>query len=72
MSLPFTEKYQAGETYADEPKQTKTKFLDDPVKLATEIFSDLAAVRSEITLPELIGIIKGTINKGEPVDDRKG
>ena len=72
MSFSFTEKYQAGETYADEPKPTKTSFLDDPVKLATDIFKDVAAIRSEISLPELIGLVKGLMNKGEPVDDRKG
>lgn len=72
MSSSFTEKYQAGESYANAPKPTKANFFDDPVRVATDIFKDVASIRAEISLPELVGLVKGLINKGEPVDDRKG
>lgn len=68
----FTEKYQAGESYADAPKQTKANFFADPVRAATDIFKDCASVGCAVSLPELIGLVKSLVNKGEPVDDRKG
>lgn len=68
----FTEKYQAGESYADTPKPTTASFFADPARAAADIFRDCASAGLAITLPELVQLVKGLITKGEPVDDRKG
>lgn len=68
----FSEKYQAGESYADNPKPTKANFFADPVQAANDIFKDCVNARLAISFPELVQLIKGLITKGQPVDDRKG
>lgn len=69
--MAFDEKYQAGEPYADTPKRPNPSFLEDPVQVATEILKDYAGARSEVTLPELISLVK-SLKSGGPVDDRQG
>lgn len=68
----FTEKYQAGESYADTPKPSKASFFADPVRAAGEIIKDLVGGRMAISHPEVIQLLKSLLHKGEPVDDRKG
>ncbi|KAI0116392.1 heme peroxidase [Nemania sp. FL0031] len=66
------EKFQAGEAYADHPKQSSTDFLADPVKVATALLKDYAGLRSQASLPEIVELIKELTNPGEPLDDKKG
>lgn len=68
----FTDKYQAGESYADTPMPTKANFFADPVKAAGEIIRDLVGSRLAISRTELIQLLRSLVTKGEPVDDRKG
>ncbi|KAI1430665.1 linoleate diol synthase [Xylaria sp. CBS 124048] len=69
------EKYfQAGEAYGDppNPSQSTSSFLSDPVKVATDILKDYVGVRSQASLPEIVGLIKDLTNPGQPLDDKKG
>lgn len=62
------EKYQDGESYSDQSKDPGYS-LDDPVTIAKDVLNELANVRTQVTLPELIGIIK-SLNE-HPLDDKK-
>lgn len=70
--MSFAEKYQAGESYGDDPRKENASLLTDPLKLAKDILSDYTGVRKEIGLVELSGMIKELLHKGEPLDDKKG
>jgi hypothetical protein len=64
--------HQAGETHASDRPLWNNMFLD-PMKLAKELFSDYAGVRSQASLIEIAGLLRElTIDKGQPLDDRKG
>ncbi|KAK0716063.1 heme peroxidase [Lasiosphaeris hirsuta] len=67
--MASSEKYQAGETYADNKKGT-TYSLDDPVALAQGLLKELASVNSQVTLSEVVGIIQSLTAK--PLDDKTG
>ncbi|KAI8717961.1 Linoleate 8R-lipoxygenase [Fusarium sp. LHS14.1] len=68
----FNEKFQAGESYGD-ARTGSTSLLDDPIKLATDIIKEYGGVRSQASIPELAELIKElTIEKGKPLDDKKG
>ncbi|KAF4976448.1 hypothetical protein FZEAL_6886 [Fusarium zealandicum] len=69
--MSFNEKFQAGEAYGD-PKRESTNLLSDPVKLATDILKDYSGIRSQASIPELAALIKELLQKGEPLDDKKG
>lgn len=69
--MPFDEKFQAGEAYGDEEEES-TSFFANPLKVATDILKECEGVRSQASLPELVGLIKELLHKGEPLDDRKG
>lgn len=64
-------KFQAGEEYG-EARKGPTNFLSDPVAIATDLLKDYAGVRSEASLPEIVGIIKELLAEGQPLDDKKG
>lgn len=66
------EKFQAGEAYGDPQRQSSDSFLSDPVKVATDLLKDYAGLRSQASLPEIVDLIKGLMNPGEPLDDKKG
>ncbi|SPO03647.1 related to linoleate diol synthase [Cephalotrichum gorgonifer] len=65
------EKFQAGEAYGD-PRTNSSSFFADPTKIAQDLLKDYAGLRSQVSLPELAGLIQGLLQKGEPLDDRKG
>ena len=68
-----TDKFQAGETYAEVRDGASSDFFDNPVKVATELLRDCKGLRKEASLAEIVGLIKElTVNKGKPLDDRKG
>ncbi|KAI3317044.1 heme peroxidase [Xylariaceae sp. AK1471] len=66
------EKFQAGEAYGDERKQSASSFLSDPVKVATDLLKDYAGLRSQASPQEIAGLIKELTTKGQPLDDKKG
>ncbi|KAK0629535.1 heme peroxidase [Bombardia bombarda] len=62
------EKYQAGESYAEEKLPSYS--FDNPTKLAQDLLKELASVRSQVTLPELVAVLKSLTQK--PLDDKTG
>jgi cytochrome P450 len=62
------EKYQDGESYSDQSKDPGYS-LDDPTTIAKDLLEELASVRSQVSLQELIGIVKSL--KEHPLDDKK-
>ncbi|KAI1843275.1 hypothetical protein JX266_010629 [Neoarthrinium moseri] len=70
--MSTNEKFQAGVTYADAKKSSSSNFFADPLKVATDLLKDGAGVSKEVSLPELVGLIKGLLQEGEPLDDKKG
>lgn len=71
MTSSSTEKFQAGATYGDDEKSS-SNFFSDPVKVAADILRDYASVRSQTSQAELVGVIKELLQKGQPLDDKKG
>jgi linoleate 10R-lipoxygenase len=69
--MAYNEKYQAGESYGEAVKGT-SNFFADPAKVAKDLLKDYAGLRSEVSLGEISGLIKELLQKGEPLDDRKG
>lgn len=72
LTMSDEHKFQAGEDYADVRKKSSASFLSDPVKVAQDLLKDYASLRSEATLTQVIGLIKGIMNEGDPIDDKKG
>ncbi|KAG9253117.1 uncharacterized protein F5Z01DRAFT_175200 [Emericellopsis atlantica] len=70
--MSTTNKFQAGESYGEARKKSSSSFLSDPVRVASDLFKDYATLRSEASLTEVVGLIKGIMNEGEPIDDKKG
>ncbi|KAI0205662.1 heme peroxidase [Astrocystis sublimbata] len=66
------EKFQAGEAYGDPKKNSADNFLSDPVKVATDLLKDYKGLRSQASVPEIVELIKGLMNPGQPIDDKKG
>jgi len=66
--MAFNEKFQAGETYGD-PEEPGYSF-DDPAQIAHDLMKELASVRSQVTLSEVIDILQSLTKK--PLDDKKG
>ena len=64
-------KFQAGEEFG-EGRPRPTKFLADPVAVATDLLKDYAGLRSEASLPQIVGLIKELMAEGEPLDDKNG
>lgn len=71
MTSSSNEKFQAGASYGDDEKSS-TNFFSDPVKVAADILKDYASVRSQTSQAELVGVIKELLQKGQPLDDKKG
>lgn len=69
--MSFNEKFQAGESYGETRKGSSSIF-SDPLKLATDLLRDYSGVRSQVSVQELASLIQGLIQKGEPLDDKKG
>lgn len=68
--MAFDEKFQAGEAYKDPKKDSLS--LDDPLKIATALVKDYAGVREAASIPQLAELIRELVEKGKPLDDRKG
>jgi len=66
--MASVERFQAGERYGEDEELAYS--LSDPVDLARGILKELAGVRTQVSLSELVGIIKTL--KEKPLDDRKG
>ena len=66
--MALVERFQAGERYGEDEDLAYS--LDNPADLARGILKELAGVRTQVSLSELIGIIKTL--KEKPLDDRKG
>ncbi|KAK3395060.1 linoleate diol synthase [Podospora didyma] len=62
------ERFQAGEKYADEEEEAYT--LEDPTTFAHGLVKELASVRKQVSLVDVISIIHTL--KEKPLDDRKG
>lgn len=71
MASSSDEKFQAGASYGDDEKSSAS-FFSDPVKVAADILKDYASVRSQTSQAELVGVIKSLLQKGQPLDDKKG
>ncbi|WQF78857.1 Putative cytochrome P450, hem peroxidase superfamily, hem peroxidase, animal-type [Colletotrichum destructivum] len=69
--MSFDQKFMAGDTYGDERKSS-ANFFSDPTKVAADILKDYVGLRSQTTPAELVGLIKELLQKGEPLDDKKG
>ncbi|KAK7422650.1 hypothetical protein QQX98_001438 [Neonectria punicea] len=69
--MSVNEKYQAGETYG-EARKSSSSLLDDPAKLAADLLKDYAGLRSQVSVTEVAGLIKELLQKGQPLDDKKG
>lgn len=72
MSSSFNEKFQAGESYKDTSKEDPSSLLDNPEKLVTDLMKDFTGLRSQITPPDLLALVKQLLQKGQPLDDKKG
>ena len=71
--MSFTDKFQAGETYADIRDGGSSNFFDNPVKVATDLLRDYEGLRKEASVADIVGLIKElTVDKGKPLDDKKG
>lgn len=71
--MSFTEKFQAGDTYATVKDGGSLDFFDNPVKVATDLLRSYEGIQNEASLADVVGIIKElTVDKGKPLDDRKG
>lgn len=71
LTMPSEEKFQAGEAYGDVEKDS-ANFFSDPAKIAQDLLKDCAGLANQTTLPELVGLIKELLQKGQPLDDKKG
>jgi linoleate 10R-lipoxygenase len=71
MTSSMDEKFQAGTTYGDDEK-SNANYFSDPGKVAADILKDYASVRSQTSQAELVGVIKSLLQKGQPLDDKKG
>jgi hypothetical protein len=69
--MSFDEKYQAGESYKTS-KEDPSSLLDNPEKLVADLMKDFAGVRSQASPAELLGLVKQLLQKGQPLDDKKG
>ncbi|KAF5026379.1 hypothetical protein F66182_1507 [Fusarium sp. NRRL 66182] len=69
--MSFSEKYQAGESYKDS-RDDASGLLADPEKLVADLVRDYAGVRSQASPAQLLALVKGLLQKGQPMDDRKG
>ncbi|SPJ72098.1 related to linoleate diol synthase [Fusarium torulosum] len=69
--MSFDEKYQAGESYKAS-KEDPSSLLDNPEKLVADLMKDFAGIRSQASPAELLGLVKGLLQKGQPLDDKKG
>ena len=71
-SKNFDAKFEVGDNYAGRAKQVRLSILSNPVAVAKEISSDLAAVRQKYHFKQLLPLLEDLVKKGEPLDDKKG
>ncbi|KAI0885259.1 heme peroxidase [Annulohypoxylon maeteangense] len=65
----FETKYQAGEKYGDDDKDTN--IFADPLKLANDILKDCSGIRKEASPKQIASLLQELVSKG-PLDDKKG
>jgi linoleate 10R-lipoxygenase len=70
--MSFNEKYQAGESYKDTSKEDPSGLLDNPEKLVADLIKDYSGVRSQASPADLLALVKQLLQKGQPLDDKKG
>ncbi|EQK99321.1 linoleate diol synthase [Ophiocordyceps sinensis CO18] len=70
-TMSFDEKFQLGEAYADEPVGS-SQYVADPLKIAADVLKDCDGLRGKVSVTEISDLIKGLLNKGAPIDDKKG
>ncbi|PHH71179.1 hypothetical protein CDD82_6708 [Ophiocordyceps australis] len=67
------QKFQAGEGYQEASGTVSSANLrDNPVQVATDLLRDYAGLRSQASVPEIVGLINELVRPGQPLDDRKG
>ncbi|KAI2473738.1 heme peroxidase [Annulohypoxylon bovei var. microspora] len=66
----FQDKFQAGEAYGDDDKDSGDIFAD-PLKLANDILKDCDGLRKEASPAQIVSLLKELVSKG-PLDDKKG
>ncbi|CAM1509632.1 Fc.00g033710.m01.CDS01 [Cosmosporella sp. VM-42] len=69
--MSFYEKFQAGEAYG-EGEKSSANFFSDPAKIAADLLKDYAGLRNQASPAEIAGLVKELLQKGEPLDDKKG
>lgn len=69
--MSFNEKFQAGESYGAS-KEDPASLLTNPEKLVADLMKDFAGVRSQASPAQLLGLVKELLQKGQPLDDKKG
>ncbi|OHW97456.1 linoleate diol synthase [Colletotrichum incanum] len=69
--MSFDQKFMVGENYGDERKSS-ANFFSDPTKVATDLLKDYVGLRSQTSPAELAALIKELLQKGQPLDDKKG
>ncbi|KAF5572016.1 Psi-producing oxygenase C [Fusarium pseudoanthophilum] len=69
--MSFNEKFQAGESYGGS-KEDPASLLNNPEKLVADLMKDFAGVRSQASPAQLLGLVKELLQKGQPLDDKKG
>ncbi|KAH0432490.1 linoleate diol synthase [Colletotrichum camelliae] len=69
--MAFNTKFQAGESYGDERKGSNN-FFADPKKVAVDIIKDLGGAHGQLNPLEVAALIQQLLQKGEPLDDKKG
>ncbi|RBR07351.1 uncharacterized protein FIESC28_10694 [Fusarium coffeatum] len=70
--MSFNEKFQAGESYKDTSKEDPSGLLDNPEKLVADLIKDYSGVRSQASPADLLALVKQLLQKGQPLDDKKG
>ena len=69
--MSYNEKFQAGEAYGEASKSS-SNFFSDPAKVAADLLKDYAGLRGQASPTEIAALVKELLQKGEPLDDKKG
>ncbi|KAI1106136.1 heme peroxidase [Jackrogersella minutella] len=68
----YKEKFQAGEAYGDTEKESTDFSFSDPAKIAADLLKECEGLRSQASPAEIAGLVKELLQKGKPLDDKKG
>ncbi|RFU32277.1 hypothetical protein B7463_g4075, partial [Scytalidium lignicola] len=67
--MSSNEKFQAGEAYGESQNESSNF---NPAKVATDLMKNYASIRTQASVAELSGLIGELVQKGGPIDDKKG